>query len=164
MYQGVFDFFYLCCILDMVIMMLSDENECCQMLFIGYYYNDGLMVVCYLCGNVQGVVLILLEKLFIGKGFVKCYGEKLVILNFGILMFEVVKVVEVLNVMLVDMCFVKLLDDMLILEMVVQYDVLVMLEENVIMGGVGSGVNEVLMVYCKFVFVLNIGFLDFFIL
>lgn len=145
-------------------MILSDENECCQMFYIGYYYNDGLLVVCYLCGNVVGVELMLLEKLLIGKGIVKCCGEKLVIFNFGMLMLEVVKVVELLNVMLVDMCFVKLFDEVLILEMVVSYEVLVIVEENVIMGGVGSGVNEVLMVYCKLVFVLNIGLLDFFIL
>lgn len=144
-------------------MILSDENECCQMLYIGYYYSNGFCVVCYLCGSGIGVMFELLVLLLIGKGVVKCQGEKIVIFNFGILLLEVVVVVDKFNVILVDMCFVKLLDIVLIFQLVGEYDVLVMLEENVIMGGVGSGVNEVLMVYCWVVLVFNIGLLDYFI-
>jgi 1-deoxy-D-xylulose-5-phosphate synthase len=41
--------------------------------------------------------------------------------------------------------------------------VLVTLEENAIMGGAGSGVNELLMAHRRVVPVLNIGLPDFFI-
>lgn len=133
------------------------------MFYIGYYYNDGSLAVRYSRGNAVGVELTSLEKLLIGKGIVKRRGEKLAIFNFGTLMLEAAKVVESLNVTLVDMRFVKSFDEALILEMVVSYEALVIVEENVIMGGVGSGVNEVLMVYRKLVFVLNIGLSDFFI-
>ncbi len=76
---------------------------------------------------------------------------------------EAAKVAEALNATLVDMRFVKPLDDTLILEMAAQHDALVTLEENAIMGGAGSGVNEVLMAHRKPVPVLNIGLPDFFI-
>lgn len=90
-------------------------------------------------------------------------GEKLAILNFGTLMPEAAKVAESLNATLVDMRFVKPLDEALILEMAASHEALVTVEENAIMGGAGSGVNEVLMAHRKPVPVLNIGLPDFFI-
>ena len=104
-----------------------------------------------------------LEHLPIGKGIVKRHGEKVAILNFGTLMPEAAQVAESLNATLVDMRFVKPLDETVILEMAAQHEVLVTLEENAIMGGAGSGVNEVLMAHRKPVPVLNIGLPDFFI-
>lgn len=114
-------------------------------------------------GNAVGVELTPLEKLPIGKGIVKRRGEKLAILNFGTLMPEAAKVAESLNATLVDMRFVKPLDEALILEMAASHEALVTVEENAIMGGAGSGVNEVLMAHRKPVPVLNIGLPDFFI-
>lgn len=141
----------------------SDENECRQMLYTGYHYNDGPSAVRYPRGNAVGVELTPLEKLPIGKGIVKRRGEKLAILNFGTLMPEAAKVAESLNATLVDMRFVKPLDEALILEMAASHEALVTVEENAIMGGAGSGVNEVLMAHRKPVPVLNIGLPDFFI-
>lgn len=154
---------YLRCIPEMVIMTPSDENECRQMLYTGYHYNDGPSAVRYPRGNAVGVELTPLEKLPIGKGIVKRRGEKLAILNFGTLMPEAAKVAESLNATLVDMRFVKPLDEALILEMAASHEALVTVEENAIMGGAGSGVNEVLMAHRKPVPVLNIGLPDFFI-
>ena len=76
---------------------------------------------------------------------------------------EAAQVAESMNATLVDMRFVKPLDETLILEMAAQHEVLVTIEENAIMGGAGSGVNEVLMAHRKPVPVLNIGLPDFFI-
>ncbi|MRB67809.1 1-deoxy-D-xylulose-5-phosphate synthase, partial [Bacillus thuringiensis] len=76
---------------DMVIMTPSDENECRQMLFTGYHYQDGPSAVRYPRGNALGVELQPLEKLAIGKGLVKRRGEKVAILNFGTLMPEAAK-------------------------------------------------------------------------
>ena len=141
----------------------SDENECRQMLHTGYHYNEGPSAVRYPRGNAVGVELTPLEKLPIGKGIVKRRGEKLAILNFGTLMPEAAKVAESLNATLVDMRFVQPLDEALILEMAASHEALVTVEENAIMGGAGSGVNEVLMAHRKPVPVLNIGLPDFFI-
>ena len=162
-HQGAFDLSFLRCIPEMVIMTPSDENECRQMLFTGYHYNDGPTVVRYPRGNAVGVELTPLEQLPIGKGIVKRHGEKVAILNFGTLMPEAAQVAESMNATLVDMRFVKPLDETLILEMAAQHEVLVTIEENAIMGGAGSGVNEVLMAHRKPVPVLNIGLPDFFI-
>ncbi|MFP1590909.1 transketolase C-terminal domain-containing protein [Escherichia coli] len=87
-------------------------------------------------------------------------GEKLAILNFGTLMPDAAKVAERPNATLVDMRFVKPLDEALILEMAASHEALVTVEENAIMGGAGSGVNEVLMAHRKPVPVLNIGLPD----
>lgn len=130
---------------------------------ISYHYNDGPSAVRYPRGNAVGVELTPLEKLPIGKGIVKRRGEKLAILNFGTLMPDAAKVAESLNATLVDMRFVKPLDEALILEMAASHEALVTVEENAIMGGAGSGVNEVLMAHRKPVPVLNIGLPDFFI-
>jgi len=162
-HQGAFDLSYLRCVPEMVIMTPSDENECRQMLFTGYHYNDGPSAVRYPRGSGTGVELAPLEKLPLGKGVVKRQGEKIAILNFGTLLADAAVVAENLNATLVDMRFVKPLDETLILDMAARHEVLVTLEENAIMGGAGSGVNEVLMAHRKPVPVLNLGLPDFFV-
>ncbi len=162
-HQGAFDLSFLRCIPGMVIMTPSDENECRLMLHTGYHYSDGPSAVRYPRGSVRGVEQTPLAPLPIGKGVVKREGEKLAILNFGTLLPEAEKVAESLNATLVDMRFVKPLDEALILDMAQRHEALVTLEENAIMGGAGSGVNETLMAHRKATPVLNLGLPDHFI-
>lgn len=162
-HQGAFDLSFLRCIPGMVIMTPSDENECRLMLHTGYHYSDGPSAVRYPRGSVRGVEQTPLAPLPIGKGVVKREGEKLAILNFGTLLPEAEKVAESLNATLVDMRFVKPLDEALILDMAQRHEALVTVEENAIMGGAGSGVNETLMAHRKAVPVLNLGLPDHFI-
>jgi 1-deoxy-D-xylulose-5-phosphate synthase len=162
-HQGAFDLSFMRCIPTMVIMTPSDENECRQMLYTGYHYNEGPSAVRYPRGNGTGAPLEPLNSLPIGKGVVRREGEKLAILNFGTLLPEAAQVAETLNATLVDMRFVKPLDEQLILELAASHDALVTLEENAIMGGAGSGVNELLMAKRRMVPVLNIGLPDFFV-
>lgn len=70
--------------------------------------------------------------------------ESIVILNFGCLLFYVFEVVEVIDVIVIDMCFIKLLDGDVVLKVVSEYSVFIMLEDGCIMGGVGSVVFEYL--------------------
>lgn len=147
----------------MVIMTPSDENECRQMLYTGYHYNDGPSAVRYPRGTGTGAVLEPLSALPIGKGVVRREGEKIAILNFGTLLPEAAQAAAALNATLVDMRFVKPLDEQLVLEMAASHEVLVTLEENAIMGGAGSGVNELLMAKRRAVPVLNIGLPDSFV-
>ncbi|WP_284963893.1 transketolase C-terminal domain-containing protein, partial [Enterobacter hormaechei] len=114
-------------------------------------------------GSGTGATLEPLASLPIGKGVVKRQGEKIAILNFGTLLPEAAAVADKLNATLVDMRFVKPLDAALILQLAGEHDALVTLEENAIMGGAGSGVNEVLMAHRRAVPVLNIGLPDYFI-
>ena len=133
------------------------------MLYTGYHYSDGPCAVRYPRGSGTGATLEPLASLPIGKGVVKRQGEKIAILNFGTLLPEAAAVADKLNATLVDMRFVKPLDTALILQLAGEHDALVTLEENAIMGGAGSGVNEVLMSHRRAVPVLNIGLPDYFI-
>ncbi|EFE98176.1 1-deoxy-D-xylulose-5-phosphate synthase [Serratia odorifera] len=162
-HQGAFDLSFLRCIPNMVIMTPSDENECRQMLFTGYHHNDGPSAVRYPRGNGTGATLEPLAALPLGKGVVRREGEKVAILNFGTLLPEAQLAAEALNATLVDMRFVKPLDEALVLEMAASHQALVTLEENAIMGGAGSGVNELLMAKRRVVPVLNIGLPDAFV-
>ncbi|MGQ8706479.1 1-deoxy-D-xylulose-5-phosphate synthase [Serratia sp. TSA_198.1] len=162
-HQGAFDLSFMRCIPTMVIMTPSDENECRQMLYTGYHYNEGPSAVRYPRGNGTGAPLEPLAALPIGKGVVRREGEKVAILNFGTLLPEAAKVAEDINATLVDMRFVKPLDEQLVLELAASHEVLVTLEENAIMGGAGSGVNELLMAKRRAVPVLNIGLPDSFV-
>jgi 1-deoxy-D-xylulose-5-phosphate synthase len=162
-HQGAFDISFLRCIPNMVIMTPSDENECRQMLYTGYHHNAGPSAVRYPRGNGTGATLEPLAALPLGKGIVRREGEKIAILNFGTLLAEAAQVAEAMNATLVDMRFVKPLDEQLVLEMAASHEVLVTLEENAIMGGAGSGVNELLMAKRRVVPVLNIGLPDCFI-
>ncbi len=162
-HQGAFDISFLRCIPNMVIMTPSDENECRQMLYTGYHYSDGPTAVRYPRGNGTGATLEPLAALPLGKGIVRREGERVAILNFGTLLPEATLAAEAMNATLVDMRFVKPLDEQLVLEMAASHEVLVTLEENAIMGGAGSGVNELLMAKRRVVPVLNIGLPDYFI-
>ncbi|QIE98759.1 1-deoxy-D-xylulose-5-phosphate synthase [Pantoea stewartii] len=162
-HQGAFDLAYLRCIPDMVIMTPSDEDECRQMLYTGYHYQAGPAAVRYPRGTGTGVALTPLQSLPLGKGVVKRRGEKLAILNFGTLLPEASHVAEALNATLVDMRFVKPLDEALITELAAQHESLITLEEGTIKGGAGSGVNEFVMAKRLGIPVLNIGLPDEFI-
>ncbi len=162
-HQGAFDLAYLRCVPDMVIMTPSDENECRQMLYTGYHYQDGPSAVRYPRGTGVGTPLTPLQSLPLGKAVVKRQGEKLAILNFGTLLPEAAATAEALNATLVDMRFVKPLDEALIAELAATHDSLITLEEGAIKGGAGSGVNEFVMAKRLAVPVLNIGLPDEFI-
>ena len=162
-HQGAFDISFLRCIPNMVIMTPSDENECRQMLYTGYHYSAGPSAVRYPRGTGTGAELQPLQSLPLGKGVVKREGEKLAILNFGTLLPEAAAVAGLLNATLVDMRFVKPLDEALIVELAASHEALITLEEGAIKGGAGSGVIEALMAKRVLVPVLNIGLPDEFI-
>ncbi|MBN3228933.1 1-deoxy-D-xylulose-5-phosphate synthase [Pectobacterium brasiliense] len=162
-HQGAFDLSFLRCIPNMIIMTPSDENECRQMLHTGYHYQKGPTAVRYPRGNGTGTELTPLSELPIGKGVVRRQGETIAILNFGTLLPEAQIAAEKLNATLVDMRFVKPLDEALLEELAQSHSTFVTLEENAVMGGAGSGVNEFLMAKRLAVSVLNIGLPDVFI-
>ena len=162
-HQGAFDISFLRCIPNLVIMTPSDENECRQMLHTGHQYQAGPTAVRYPRGSGTGATLEPLASLPIGKGVVRRNGEKIAILNFGTLMPDALTAAEQLNATVADMRFVKPLDEALILELAATHDALVTLEENAIIGGACSGVNELLMSKRKMVPVLNLGLPDRFI-
>ncbi|QLB43211.1 1-deoxy-D-xylulose-5-phosphate synthase [Mannheimia pernigra] len=161
-HQGAFDLSFMRCIPNMTIMAPSDENEMRQMLYTAYTMNTPTAIR-YPRGNAKGVELHSMQKLEVGKGRVIYEGEKVAILNFGSLLDEAKIVAEKHNYTLVDMRFVKPLDEELLQKMADSYELLVTLEENAIQGGAGSSVNEYLQNICKIRPLVMLGIPDFFV-
>lgn len=162
-HQGAFNLSFLRCIPNLVIMTPSDENECRQMLQTGYEYREGPSAVRYPRGTGTGAPLTPPQALPIGKGVLRRRGERIAILNFGSLLPQALEAAERLNASVADMRFVKPLDDALVRSLAEQHEYLVTLEENAVMGGAGSGVNELLMQLRLPRPVLNIGLQDSFV-
>ena len=141
---GVYDLSYLRCIPNMVIMAPSNEEECKNMLYTGYLHN-GPAVVRYPRGEGLGVhVKESLENYEIGVSKNVRSGENIVILCFGSVLDICLDVAEEMNCSLIDMRFIKPIDREVILKSAENHSVIVTVEDNSIMGGAGSAVNEVL--------------------
>ncbi|MGL5311304.1 MAG: 1-deoxy-D-xylulose-5-phosphate synthase, partial [Plesiomonas shigelloides] len=151
-HQGAFDLSFLRCIPNLVVMTPSDENECRQMLYTGYQHS-GPSAVRYPRGTGTGAILEPLAALELGKGVLlremsasaDINQPHIAFLNFGTLLPQVMEAAQELNASVADMRFVKPLDTALVLQLAAEHDVLVTVEENAIMGGAGSAVNEALM-------------------
>ncbi|MBD1553077.1 1-deoxy-D-xylulose-5-phosphate synthase [Pseudomonas typographi] len=143
-HAGSFDLSYLRCIPGLVVMAPSDENELRLMLSTGYHY-PGPAAVRYPRGTGPNAVIEAgLPTLEIGKGVVRRNGQKIALLVFGVQLAEALQVADTLDATVVDMRFVKPLDEALVQQMADNHDLLVTLEENAVMGGAGSAVGEYL--------------------
>ena len=162
-HHGAFDLSYLRCIPNIVIGAPSDENECRQMLYTAYQY-PGPAAVRYPRGTGPGVEITeTMQQMDIGKARSVREGEYVVILNFGTLLDQAIIAANELNIAVVDMRWVKPMDEVLILAMAKQYALLVTLEENAVAGGAGSAVNELLAAASIQTATLNLGLPDSFI-
>ncbi len=143
-HAGSFDLSYLRCIPGMLVMTPSDENELRKMLSTGHLYN-GPAAVRYPRGTGPNAPISGdLEPLEIGKGVVRRQGGKVALLVFGVQLADAMKVAEGIDATVVDMRFVKPLDEALVLELAASHELLVTIEENAIMGGAGAAVGEFL--------------------
>ncbi|RAU42448.1 MULTISPECIES: 1-deoxy-D-xylulose-5-phosphate synthase [unclassified Pseudomonas] len=143
-HAGSFDLSYLRCIPGMLVMTPSDENELRRMLTTGHLFN-GPAAVRYPRGTGPNAVIdSALEPLEIGKGVVRRQGSRVAMLVFGVQLADALKVAENIDATVVDMRFVKPLDEALVREMAASHDLLVTIEENAIMGGAGAAVSEFL--------------------
>lgn len=141
---GAFDISFLRCIPNIVIMTPSNENECYQMLWTAYKSNK-ICAVRYPRGSGIGATIIEDFQLIpIGVGSTIRQGSKIAILAFGSMVEVAMKVGDKLNATVCNMRFAKPLDTELIKEMAETHDYIVTLEENVRLGGAGSGVLEVI--------------------
>ncbi|MGC1386888.1 MAG: transketolase C-terminal domain-containing protein, partial [Steroidobacteraceae bacterium] len=163
-HQGSYDLSFLRCIPNMVIMAPADENECRQMLYTGTTLSSP-SAVRYPRGTGPGVPISAeMAALPVGRAQLRREGRSgLAILAFGALLEPARKIAERLDATLVNMRFVKPLDEDLIVDMAARHRALVTIEENAIMGGAGSGVSEVLAANGSLLPVLHIGIPDRFI-
>ncbi|MEW5790234.1 MAG: 1-deoxy-D-xylulose-5-phosphate synthase [Pseudomonadota bacterium] len=143
-HQGSFDLSYLRCIPGLVIMAPKDENELRHMLFTGYRH-DGPAVVRYPRGSGLGVALDAeLRALPLGRGEVLRRGRETAILAFGSRVAAALAAGEILDATVVNMRFVKPLDEALVQEIAERHQFLITVEENAVAGGAGSAVAECL--------------------
>lgn len=159
-HAGSFDLSYLRCIPNMVVMTPSDENETRKLLSTGYHHS-GPAAVRYPRGKGPGAAIVeTLESVPIGKAVIRRQGNSVAILAFGSMLAPALQAAEVINASVVDMRFVKPLDEELIGDMTTSHQLIVTIEENAVMGGAGSAVNEFLLQSNYQIPVLNLGLPD----
>ena len=142
-HSGNYDIAYLRCIPNMMICTPSDENETRHLLTTAYLHK-GPSSVRYPRGIGSNVkVDNSLEPLEIGKAkLITDENSKAVILNFGSLIEEAKKVAHKLKLTLIDMRFVKPLDEKILEEYLSKAELFISIEDGSIMGGAGSAVQE----------------------
>lgn len=143
-HAGSFDFTYLRCIPNMVVMAPRDEAQLRLMLSTGYHF-DGPAAVRYPRGSGPGVqVNSELTTIPIGQAEVLLEhpDQTLVLLAFGSMVLPALEIAKTLNATVVDMRFVKPLDEALLAQLAKTHTRWVSIEENVVAGGAGSAVQE----------------------
>jgi 1-deoxy-D-xylulose-5-phosphate synthase len=144
-HQGSYDLSFVRCIPNMVIMAPADENECRQMLYTGVTLPQP-SVVRYPRGVGPGIAVATeMTALPVGRAQLRREGRSgLLMLSFGALLEPAEKIAERLDATLVNMRFIKPLDDALVIALASRHRAIVTIEENAVIGGAGSGVNELL--------------------
>jgi 1-deoxy-D-xylulose-5-phosphate synthase len=159
-HAGSFDLSFTRLIPNLIVMAPGDENECARLLQTGYDY-PGPAMIRYPRGTGPGVVVSAdCLPLPLGKGEIRRQGQRVALLAFGSLLATAQLVADQIDATLANMRFVKPLDETLILELAQNHELLVTLEENVVAGGAGSAVNELLLAQGHAVPVLNLGLPD----
>lgn len=162
-HAGSFDLTYLRCIPNMMVMAPSDENECRQMLYTAFM-QDTPTAVRYPRGvGIGAPIKKHMKALPIGRGEIRREGEKIALLAFGSMLAPCLEAANELNATVANMRFVKPLDDDLVQSLAEKHDLLVTVEENTIMGGAGSAVQESLTNQRIYVKVLHLGLPDIYI-
>ncbi|ENW39029.1 1-deoxy-D-xylulose-5-phosphate synthase [Acinetobacter baumannii] len=152
-HAGAYDYAYMRTVPNMVIMAPKDENECRQMLHTAYAYN-GPAAVRYPRGAGVGVdIQKEMTVLELGKAEIVAEikansDEQITVLAFGSRVMVALEAAEQfaqkheVSVCVVNMRFVKPLDEQMIRDLAEHTHLFVTVEEHAIMGGAGSAVNE----------------------
>lgn len=144
-HAGTFDLAFLRTIPNMVIMAPSDEDECYHMLTTAYQYQ-GPAAVRYPRGKGIGkqIQAKTQEMIPFGQSVIKQTGEKLLIINVGSMMPISQAVAEHFQATLLDLRYVKPLDQATLTQLASTHQAIITLEDGAIMGGAGSAVAELL--------------------
>jgi len=163
-HQGSYDISFLRCIPNMTIMAPADENECRQMLYTATTL-PGPSAVRYPRGTGSGTALVEeMTPLPVGRAQPRREGRSgLAILVFGTLLDPAQKIAERLDATLINMRFVKPLDEDLVISVAARHRAIVTIEENATIGGAGSAVAELLAQEGVLIPILQLGIPDRFI-
>ena len=142
-HSGNYDIAYLRCIPNMVVCTPSDENETRKLLTAAYKYKGPASVRYPRGTGSNAVVEKNLELLEIGKAkVIKEEDSKIIVLNFGALIETAKEIAGNLKATIIDMRFVKPLDELLLKKFLSKADVFISIEDGSVMGGAGSAVQE----------------------
>lgn len=147
-HHGAFDLTYLRLVPGMVIMAPKDEAELRDMLFTAIEYKDGTIALRYPRGNALGVPINPeFNKIPIGKAEVLREGTDAVILAIGKMVEYANQIAinlekEDISLEVVNMRFVKPLDENLLFDVLRRFDKVFVMEENTIIGGLGAAILE----------------------
>ena len=143
-HAGSFDLSYLSCIPNLTIMAPADENECRQMLYTGFHL-DGPAAVRYPRGAGPGVAVdSAMTALPLGHAQIRRQGRGVALLAFGSMVAVAEAAGEQLDATVVNMRFVKPLDEALVLKLAGEHELLLTIEENAAIGGAGALVARLL--------------------
>lgn len=143
-HTGSFDISYCRCIPDVVLMAPANANDMFELLNTAYQYA-GPALVRYPRDNTEKPEQINTDKAAeLGKGVVVRHGKQTALLVFGTLLDIAAEVADSLDLTLVNMRFIKPLDEALIDTMVASHENLVTIEDGCVVGGAGSAVLEYL--------------------
>lgn len=162
-HQGFFDLALLRAIPNMIVSAPSNENEC-RLLLNTAYASQRPAAVRYPRGKGPGVaVTATTETVEIGKAKCLRRGQGICFMGFGTMTNVLDKVATSLDGTLLDMRFVKPIDEAAIVDAARQHTLLVVAEEGVLMGGAGSAVLECLAKHDLQVDVMTFGLPDDFV-
>ena len=164
-HAGAYDIAYLRCLPNMLVMTPANARECRDMLTTGFAF-DGPSAIRYPRGSGQGPdASTTLEPMAIGKGQVEraIQGnpvKRLAFICFGPMLYTAMEVAEVIDATVVNMRFVKPLDEELLKSIASSHDGIVLVEDSCVMGGAGSACLEYLAEQDIQVSALQIGLPD----
>jgi 1-deoxy-D-xylulose-5-phosphate synthase len=162
-HAGSFDYSYLRCIPNMVVMAPADENECRQMLYTGFQLKQP-SAVRYPRGKGPGAPIVkAMQALPVGKAEVRRWGKGIALLAFGSMVGVAEAVAASIDATVVNMRFIKPLDEETVMRIAATHHRLVTMEENAVAGGAGSAVSECLAARDVRTSIRNIGLPDCFI-
>ena len=159
-HHGIYDISFMRVLPNIIIMTPSNENEMWMMLNTGLQF-EGPSAIRYPRGNSSGnEVIITDETIEVGKSLTVCEGGSIAILVFGELLNKVFDISKKLSLTLIDMRFAKPLDANKINELSRTHKYFITIEDNVVMGGAGSAVNEYIIENSLDINIINLGIPD----
>jgi 1-deoxy-D-xylulose-5-phosphate synthase len=159
-HNGAYDLSFMRCVPGMVVMTPASSVELRDMLHTGLHCGRPAAVRYPRAPVGDAGPARAPEAIPLGTAEVKRRGRGVAFLVFGTLLETVLGVAERLDATVVNMRFVKPLDERLVREMALRHELVVTVEENALAGGAGSAVNECLHHGGLSVSILNLGLPD----
>jgi 1-deoxy-D-xylulose-5-phosphate synthase len=159
-HHGVFDLSYLRCIPNMAIAAPASAPECRRLLSAAFEM-EGPTAVRYPRGSAIEETFTSIEEhsRFVSARTVR-QGNRVAILNFGALLPAAIEAAESIDASVIDMRWAKPLDTDFVASIASKYELLVSIEDNVVTGGAGSGVGEIMSTLGTSIGLLSLGLSD----